>query len=52
MSKAREIVEAVLSDLTGRGGLDGAWDSIDPEIQGEIKDDLTEIVSKKLGEKK
>ena len=43
---ARKIVEKVLCSLTGRSGFDGAWDSIDDDIQEEIKDDLVEVVLK------
>lgn len=34
---ADEIFNEILSDLTGRSGLGDTWDSIDTEIQEEIK---------------
>jgi hypothetical protein len=33
---AKSIALKIKNDLTGRGGLDGAWDSIDSDIQEEI----------------
>lgn len=40
---AGDIVASVLRDLTGRGGLQETWDSIDEETQLEIKEEWTEI---------
>lgn len=34
---AEEVVESILDDLTGRGGGDHWWDSIDEETKAEIR---------------
>lgn len=34
------IVDALLDDLYGRSGFDAWWDTIDPEVQGEIREEL------------
>lgn len=36
-AQAEEIVDAIISDLTGRRGLRQEWDQIDEDIQGEIR---------------
>lgn len=38
--KVRDIVHAVLNDLTGRRGFGQEWHQIDPEIQEEIRESL------------
>lgn len=35
---AEAIVEAIIGDLSDRGGLDNAWASIDEDIQDEIRE--------------
>lgn len=50
MTTAEKIVEKILSDLTDRSGLDGAWDSIDSDIQEEIKETWVSIVDEHLEE--
>jgi hypothetical protein len=45
MKTAAEIVSEILADLRGRGGLDGAWDSIDSDIQQEIRETWEGIVT-------
>ena len=45
---AKKILFAVLNDLFGRGGLDGAWDAIDEETQEEILATNLEKVRKNL----
>ena len=37
----KQIVEAILEELSGRGGFDGFWDGCDKETQKEIKQTLT-----------
>jgi hypothetical protein len=46
--KAEQIVKAIISELYGRGGFDGWWDSIDGLTQTEIRVKLSEIVTEKL----
>lgn len=46
--KAKRIVEAVLDNLQGRSGIDGALLSIDPDIYAEMVEELVEVVDKAL----
>jgi len=41
---AEAIVDAIISDLTDRGGLGDAYDGCDRGIQKEIRDSWIEIV--------
>lgn len=41
---AKQIVETLLHDLTGRKGLRHVWDEIDEEIQDEIKEEWVKLV--------
>lgn len=41
---ASRIVDAIIRDLTDRGGLDGAWDSIDDDTQDEIRETWIQLV--------
>jgi hypothetical protein len=41
---AKIAVENIIRDLKSRWGLDKEWDSIDEDIQEEIKDQWTLIV--------
>lgn len=45
---ARQIVEAVLSDLHDRRGYRQTWDDIDEDIRTEIVQTLTTIVERKI----
>ena len=47
---AKEIVEIILDDLTGRSGGDGFWDGIDEDIQEEIKEEWGKLITAKLNE--
>ena len=42
--RAKNIVAALLEDLTDRRGLRQAWDSIDEDVQEEIIEEWVEIV--------
>lgn len=44
MSKAHEAVDAILADLTDRGGFGGTWDGIDDDIRAEIRAELVKHV--------
>ena len=44
----KEIVEEIVRDLSGRKGLGNEWDYIDTDIQEEIKQIWTDIISKHL----
>lgn len=37
--------DKIIAELSDRGGFDGWWDSIDSDIQDEIKNDLRKIVA-------
>ena len=41
---AEQVVDAILGDLRGRSGLDGAWDSIDGDTQDEIREEWKKLV--------
>jgi len=43
-STAKRIVKEIINDLSDRAGIGSEWDSIDSDIQEEIKERLTEIV--------
>ena len=49
--KARKAVDDIVSDLTDRSGLDGGWDSIDDDIQEEIKAEWVKIILRQLNTK-
>jgi len=40
----KTIVDSIVRDLTGRGGLRQSWDNIDEEIHEEIKDAWAKII--------
>ena len=42
------IVEDIIFDLTDRSGLGNAFEECDPDIQDEIKESWSNIVSKHL----
>ena len=46
--KAKEIVLAILKDLTDRKGLGNEYEQADEDIQQEIFDTWTEIVANNL----
>jgi len=46
ISLADECVEAILEDLTDRSGLGNAWESIDEDIQNEIKETWANIIER------
>jgi len=41
---AAGIVDAIINDLSDRGALDGAWSSIDEDLQEEIRDEWIDLV--------
>jgi len=45
---AEQSVERIIDNLTGRSGLDHAWDDIDEDIQQEIKTTLVGIIVEEL----
>lgn len=45
---AKQAVEAIVYDLTDRGGLSDEWDQIDEEIQVEIKNKWHGIIERAL----
>jgi hypothetical protein len=51
MSKATDIVDAILADMTDRRGLRHEWDQIDDDIKQEIKTTWAEIVQSELDKK-
>lgn len=51
MSKATDIVNTILKDMTDRRGLRQEWDQIDSDIQQEIKDTWAELVQAELDKK-
>lgn len=42
----RKTTDAILRDLIGRSGFDGAWDQCDRETRAEIRASLDAIVEK------
>jgi hypothetical protein len=38
------IVDEIIADIQGRSGMDGMWDSIDEEVQKEIKEEWVSII--------
>jgi len=42
--KAKLIVEFIITDIESRKGLGNEWESIDEEIQKEIKDEWTKRI--------
>jgi hypothetical protein len=45
---ARRVVDAIVSDLTGRVGLGGEWDAIDDDTHEEITSEWRDIVTSEL----
>jgi len=45
MDKSEKIVKALISDLTDRSGFGNVWDSLDDEIQTEIKREWKNIIN-------
>lgn len=43
--QARTVADQIITDLCGRGGLDGAWDNIDDDIKEEIRMRWVEIIA-------
>lgn len=46
--KAKEIVDAILKDLTDRRGLRQEWEAIDRNIQCEIRMAWIDVTAKRL----
>jgi hypothetical protein len=44
MDNRKEIVEAIIKELNGRGGFDHWWGNIDEDIQDEIIESLINIL--------
>jgi hypothetical protein len=38
VDNATRAVDAIIKDLSDRGGLDGAWNDVDSEMQDEIRE--------------
>jgi hypothetical protein len=47
--KAEQVVDAILSDLSGRAGIGNELDAIDDDIKAEMKQELIEIAREILG---
>ncbi len=47
-SQQGEIVEALILDLSDRSGLQQAWESIDDEVQAELKGTWAGIIARQL----
>ncbi|AKM77864.1 MAG: hypothetical protein UX49_C0049G0002 [Candidatus Wolfebacteria bacterium GW2011_GWC2_46_275] len=45
---AKKILFAILGDLTGRRGLDNAWDDIDDDVKEELLESNLEVVKKNM----
>lgn len=45
---AENVIHNIFDDLTDRSGFGGWWDSIDQDIQDEIRETLTNIVLEEL----
>ena len=39
-----EIVDRLIDDLCDRSGFDNVWDSLDPDIQDEIREEWKSII--------
>lgn len=50
--KAKQIVKAILADVTDRRGWRQAWDEFDEDIKQEIQESWEGIVNEILREKK
>jgi hypothetical protein len=48
VTKAQQIVDEIIDDLTGRSGLDGAWCDIDADTQSAITEEWRRIVERHL----
>jgi len=44
MTEIKECIKQIIGDLTDRRGLDQAWDSIDEDIQQEIKEAWSSMI--------
>ena len=45
-----DAANAIIDELTGRSGLDDLWDSLDPDIQSEIVNEIAGIIESQFGE--
>lgn len=45
---AKQIVDAIVSDITDRSGLGNEFESIDDDVKDEIKAEWQAIIAKKL----
>lgn len=45
---AAHLIDIILNDLHGRKGIGNELDQIDPEIYGEMENQLIELVTKEL----
>lgn len=48
MTKAENIVDAIIEDFTDRRGLRQEWEQIDADVQAEIRQTWIDIVEAKL----
>lgn len=47
-AKVWRIVEALRADITDRRGFSQVWDSIDPDLRGEILNTWSKLVEENL----
>ena len=48
MEARKQIVDMIVSDISGRAGLGDEWNSIDEDIQLEIKQDWEKIINRSI----
>ena len=52
MARSQNVLEAIISDLTDRRGLENEWDQIDEDVKQEIKDTWLEIIYQSMIEER
>lgn len=52
MARSQNVLEAIISDLTDRRGLESEWDQIDDDVKQEIKDTWLEIIYQSMVEER
>ena len=46
---AHDVIEAILTDMSNRGGLQNAWDEIDVGTQEDIREEWRKLVLQAMG---